>query len=462
MIRDLKKIVGPANVTTAPEDLFCYSYDGTALEYQPDAVVFPGSVEEISFVMQLAYKNSIPVVPRGAGTGMTGGSLPVAGGLVMAMSRFDRILEIDSENQIAIVEPGVITGQFQEEVRRKGLFYPPDPASKGFCTIGGNVAECAGGPSAVKYGVTRDYILGLEVVLPNGGIMATGVRTAKGVVGYDLTRLFVGSEGTLGVITKIILKLLACPTDKRTFLVLCSSLQRAVALVSEILSEHLPCTLEYMDRTAIKIVSQGLPYELTPGTEAILLIELDGDSESVESQTKKLSDFLGKQSDLLAVKQAESQAEADSLMEARRSISPAAFQLKPHKMSEDVVVPRTRIPDLVNFIERLGKELDITIFTFGHAGDGNIHVNIMLDREDPEEVKQCEIAKKRLFEHVIQLSGTLSGEHGIGITKAGYLPLELDENSLKMMRQIKNLFDPKNIMNPGKIFLQEAVQKKND
>ncbi len=462
MIKELKKIVGPSNVTNALEDLYCYSYDGTMLEYQPEAVVFPGSAEEVGSIMRLAYEKSIPVVPRGAGTGMTGGSLPVAGGLVMAMSRLDRILEIDSENRIGVVEPGVITGQFQEEVRRKGLFYPPDPASKGFCTIGGNVAECAGGPSAVKYGVTRDYVLGLEVVLPNGEIMVTGVRTAKGVVGYDLTRLFVGSEGTLGVITKIILKLMACPTAKRTFLVLCSSLHRATTLVSEILSVHLPCTLEYMDRTAIRIVSQSFPYELEPGTEAMLLVELDGDSESVKSQAKKMSDFLAKQSDLLAVKESQNQAEADALWQARRSISPAAFQLKPHKMSEDVVVPSTRISDLVDFIERLGEELEIVIFTFGHAGDGNIHVNIMLDREDPEEVRRCEIAKRRLFKHVIELSGTLSGEHGIGITKAGYLPLELDKNSLEMMRRIKTLFDPKNIMNPGKIFPREAVAKKKN
>jgi glycolate oxidase len=384
---------------------------------------------------------------------MTGGSLPVQGGLVLVMSRLNRILEVDAENQVAVVEPGVITGQFQTAVRKEGLFYPPDPASRDFCTMGGNVAECSGGPSAVKYGVTRDYVLGLEVVLPDGRLTHTGVRTAKGVVGYDLTRLFIGSEGTLGIITKIVVRLLA---HKKTYLVLTDSLRQATVLVSEILKRGiLPNTLEYMDQTALHVVKEYLSLELPQSARALLLVEVDGDEKSTEEQGKK---FLGLLADrqtypgILEVRQAHNEKEVDDLWKARRSISPATYKLRPHKISEDVVVPKTKIPQLVDFTEKLSRELDIVVLTFGHAGDGNIHVNIMVDKDNQEEYQKGQTAKRRLFEHVMSLSGTLSGEHGIGITKAPYLSLELDETSLVLMQNIKNVFDPNNILNPGKIF----------
>jgi glycolate oxidase len=387
---------------------------------------------------------------------MTGGSLPVQGGLVLVMSRLNRILEVDAENQVAVVEPGVITGQFQTAVRKEGLFYPPDPASRDFCTMGGNVAECSGGPSAVKYGVTRDYVLGLEVVLPDGRLTHTGVRTAKGVVGYDLTRLFIGSEGTLGIITKIVVRLLALPTHKKTYLVLTDSLRQATVLVSEILKRGiLPNTLEYMDQTALHVVKEYLSLELPQSARALLLVEVDGDEKSTEEQGKK---FLGLLADrqtypgILEVRQAHNEKEVDDLWKARRSISPATYKLRPHKISEDVVVPKTKIPQLVDFTEKLSRELGIVVLTFGHAGDGNIHVNIMVDKDNQEEYQKGQTAKRRLFEHVMSLSGTLSGEHGIGITKAPYLSLELDETSLVLMQNIKNVFDPNNILNPGKIF----------
>lgn len=455
LIKKIEKIVGPDQFTTASEELLCYSYDGTGLEYLPKAVAFPETVETISAIMRLADEEAFPVVVRGAGTGMTGGSLPVSGGLVLAMSRMNHIIEIDTDNQIAVVEPGVVNGRLQAELTQKGLYYPPDPASLKFCTIGGNVAECAGGPSAVKYGVTRDYVLGLEVVLPDGRIINTGVRTAKGVVGYDLTRLFVGSEGTLGIITKIILRVLAKPTAKKTFLVLSSSLHQATSLVCRILASHQPCTLEYMDRTALGIVKELLPFSLPDSTEALLLIEVDGDELSVAAQAGKLKKFLDGQENLLVVKEAATREDVEYLWKARRSISPAAFQIKPNKISEDVVVPRSRIPDLVAFTEKLAKRHDLLIFTFGHAGDGNIHVNIMVDRENSAELKQARVAKKALFVEVIRLGGTLSGEHGIGLTKADYLLLELSPATLEALQQIKNLFDPKNILNPGKIFPQK-------
>jgi glycolate oxidase len=406
--------------------------------------------------MELANQELFPVIPRGAGTGMTGGSLPVEGGLVLVMSRLNKILEIDVENQVAVVEPGVITGQFQAAVKKEGLFYPPDPASRDFCTMGGNVAECSGGPSAVKYGVTRDYVLGLEVVLPNGRLMHTGVRTAKGVVGYDLTRLFIGSEGTLGIITKIIVRLLALPTHKKTYLVLTDSLRQAAVLVTEILkSGILPNTLEYMDQTALHVVNDYLPLELPQSTRALLLIEVDGDEKSTEEQGGKLLRLLADRQTypgVLEVRPAHNAKEVEDIWKARRSISPATFKLRPHKISEDVVVPKTKIPQLVDFTEKLSRELDIVILTFGHAGDGNIHVNIMVDKDNPEENQKGQAAKSRLFEHVMSLSGTLSGEHGIGITKAPYLSLELDETSLALMQNIKSMFDPNNILNPGKIF----------
>jgi glycolate oxidase len=456
----LGEIVGKDQVSTVAEELACYSYDGTGREYPPGAVVFPSSTAEICRIMELASATPFPVVPRGAGTGMSGGALPVNGGVVMVMSRLNRILEIDRANQIAVVEPGVITGDLRKEAAQHGLYYPPDPASLQFCTMGGNVAECAGGPSAVKYGVTRDYVLGLEAVLPDGSIIHTGVRTAKGVVGYDLTRLLVGSEGTLAIITKITVKLLPAPETRTTLLVLCRSMGEATSLVAAILAHHTPCTLEYMDRTALAIVREQLPFPCPEEAEALLLIELDGRADTVPLATRQLSEFLQSQPGIIQSRTAESAAEARQLWAARRAISPAAFSLKPHKMSEDVVVPRSRLPELVSCTEALSRELGVVIFTFGHAGDGNIHVNIMLDRNVPQEVRQANTAKQLLFEEVLRLGGTLSGEHGIGLTKAPYLSMELDQPTLTLMRQIKKLFDPQDILNPGKIFpLQEAGEK---
>ncbi len=460
-IQRLREIVGQDQVTTVPEELACYSYDGTGQEYPPAAVVFPGSTAEICRIMELASTTPFPVVPRGAGTGMTGGALPVAGGLVMVMSRLNRILEIDRDNQIGVVEPGVITGDLRAEAGRHGLYYPPDPASLKFCTMGGNVAECAGGPSAVKYGVTRDYVLGLEAVLPDGRLIHTGVRTAKGVVGYDLTRLLVGSEGTLAIITKITVKLLPAPEARSTLLVLCRGMAEATGLVARILAHHTPCTLEYMDQTALSIVRDKLPFPFPEEGGALLLIELDGQKDAVPLATGQLTEFLQTQPGIIMSRTAESEAEAEQLWAARRVISPAAFSLKPHKMSEDVVVPRSRLPHLVSCTEKLSRELGVVIFTFGHAGDGNIHVNIMLDRSIPQEVQQANAAKQLLFEEVLRLGGTLSGEHGIGLTKAAYLPMEIDQPTRALMQEIKKLFDPLNILNPGKIFPPQTKPEKN-
>jgi len=454
ILQKLQTIVGTEHCTTRLEDLHCYSYDGRANPSLPEAVVFPDSTEQVSQIMRLASQYRFPVVPRGAGTGMTGGAIPVAGGVVMAMTRMNRIIEIDADNQLAVVEPGVITIDLQKVAQKFGLSYPPDPASLKYCTIGGNAGECAGGPAAVKYGVTKDYIMGLEVVLPSGEVIHTGTRTEKGVTGYDLTRLFVGCEGTLGIMTRLYCRLVPAPEAKETFLITSASLAATTGLVAKILNHNiLPCKLEYMDRTAIKVVSGFMAEPPAQGTEALLIVELDGSKESVAEQKERLLAMLAPLSEF-TLRHAATKEEVSQLWQARRSISPATLNLKPHKISEDVAVPRSRIPELVAHCERLSAELGVTILSYGHAGDGNIHVNIMLDKSNPEELRAGEEAKKRLFEFTISIDGTLSGEHGIGITKAPYLGLELNPATIAVMKQLKTLFDPLNILNPGKIFPQ--------
>ena len=452
LITLISEIVGSENLTSRIEDLHCYSYDGTARPHLPGLVVFPHTTEQISEIMKLASTHRIPVVPRGAGTGMTGGIVPVKGGIVMALTKLDAIVEIDTDNQIGIVEPGVITAEFQAAVRKQGLFYPVDPASMKYCSIGGNAAECAGGPSAVKYGVTKDYIIGLEVVLANGDIITTGARTEKSVTGYDLTRLFVGSEGTLGIITKLIVRLLPIPPCKETFLLISTSLRRTTEMVSEILNHNIkPCTLEYMDKTAINTVSSFMENPPPEAAQALLIVEIDGEKANVEEQAAKFISLVSDQ-DEFTLRKASTQEEVEQIWQARRAISPSILKLRPNKIGEDVAVPRSRIPELVEFTEQLSRELGIIILTFGHAGDGNIHVNIMYDRSNSAEAERVEEAKERLFRQAISLGGTLSGEHGIGLSKKPFMRYELNETTLELMKRIKTLFDPNHILNPGKIF----------
>jgi len=452
IIPKIEAILGGEHVSTAEEDLLCYAYDATNRHYRPDAVAFPGNADEVSKILKLANQHRFFVVPRGAGTGMSGGALAVQGGLVLVMTRFSRILSIDTENFVAAVEPGVVTGHFQEVVEEKGLFYPPDPASASFSTLGGNVAECAGGPRAVKYGVTRDYVLGLEVVLPTGEIIKTGVRTAKGVVGYDLTRLMVGSEGTLGIITKIIFRLLARPEVVRTLSAVFARIHDAASTVSEIVrSGVLPRTVEYMDQAAIRCVEDHLKIGLPVDAGAMLLIDIDGSPSAVEATLGQLVPICeGKGAH--EVKVAGSAQEAGELWRARKGISPALYKLGPDKMNQDIVVPRSRIPDMVEWIDDLRERTGLTIVTFGHAGDGNIHFNIMLDKRDEETLAKAESAIKELLRQTIALGGTISGEHGVGITKAPYIGMEIGTEELALMKRIKALFDPNGVLNPGKIF----------
>ncbi|HXY54246.1 MAG TPA: FAD-linked oxidase C-terminal domain-containing protein [Nitrospirota bacterium] len=450
VVKELKKIVGPANLSTSPEELVVYSYDATQREELPWAVARPASTREVSEILRLANRELFPVVPRGAGTGMSGGSVPIQGGLVLSLERMNKILEIDEQNLIAVVEPGVVTADLQREVEARGLFYPPDPASHKFCTIGGNVAECAGGLRAVKYGVTKDYVLGLEVVLPTGEIIKTGARTAKSVAGYDLTKLIVGSEGTLGVATIIILRLLPLPESVRTIAVFFSDIESAASVVSKIIASHIiPCVLEFVDRYALRAVEGHLKEDISGGAEAMLLIELDGTVDSTMRESARITEIVA-EGGLARIKKAETDAERESLWKARRSISPALYAIKPKKINEDIVVPRSRIPDILREIEVIAKRHDLLIVNFGHAGDGNIHTNIMIDET---EMPKADAAVKEIFEATLRMGGSITGEHGIGLSKAAYLPMEVGPAALAAMKHIKQALDPNNVLNPGKIFL---------
>lgn len=450
---EIISIVGARNALTAPEDLLCYSYDASKLRATPDAVAFPGNVDEIAALLKLANRYRIPVFPRGAGSGIVGAAVPWNGGLVLVLTRLNRILELDPDNLLAIVEPGVITGDFQKAVLQHGLFYPPDPASLQFCTLGGNVAMCAGGPRAVKYGVTRDYVLGLEAVLPTGSIINTGTRTVKGVVGYDLTRLLVGSEGTLGIFTKINLRLVPAPESVRTAMAVFPELEAAARAVSAIIRERIiPSTLELMDQATIRAVENYLQIGLPTASEAVLLIEVDGRETLLEEDMQRIGTICS-QCGAAEVTIARSEAEREQLWKARRAVSPALGQIKPGKINEDVTVPRTQIPALIRDIQRLAEKYALTIVCFGHAGDGNIHTNIMVDRDNEDELKRSEKAVEELFRMVLDRGGTLSGEHGIGITKSPFLQWEIGAEGYQAMWRIKTALDPLNILNPGKMFV---------
>ncbi|MBW2567555.1 MAG: FAD-binding protein [Deltaproteobacteria bacterium] len=452
IIPKIEAIVGREHVTTAEEDLLCYAYDATNQHCRPDAVAFPANANQVSDILRLANEHRFFVVPRGAGTGMTGGALAVQGGLVLVMTRFSRILTIDTDNLVAEAEPGVVTGHFQEVVEEKGLFYPPDPSSAPFSTLGGNVAECAGGPRALKYGVTRDYVLGLEVVLPTGEIIRTGVRTAKGVVGYDLTRLMVGSEGTLGIITKIVLRLLPLPETVRTVSAVFSRIHDAASTVSEVVrSGIVPRTVEYMDQSAIRCVEDHLNIGLPIDAGAMLLIDIDGSPSAVEATLEHLVPICEK-GGAHDIKVAGSDEEARELWKARQAISPALFRLGPDKINQDIVVPRSRIPDMVEWIDDLRRRSGLTIVTFGHAGDGNIHFNIILDKRDKETLAKAESAVQDVFQKTVALGGTISGEHGVGVSKAPYIGMEIGAAELALMKRLKAVFDPNGVLNPGKIF----------
>lgn len=457
IINKLKQIVGEENTYTSFEDLFCYTYDASFVHADikrdmPGAAVYPGNAEEISQILKIANEEKIPVVPRGSGTNVSGGTISLGDSIVLVLKRMNKILEIDRKNLIAVVEPGVITGQLQHEVEQVGLFYPPDPASLAVSTMGGNVAECAGGPRGVKYGVTRDYVIGLEVVLPTGEIIKTGGRTIKNVTGYDMTKLFTGSEGTLGIITKIIIKLIPLPEAKKTMLAVFSELDQASETVSEIIaSGTIPTTLELLDNIYIRNIEEyahvGLPVE----ADAVLLIEVDGEQEILDKQIARIEQIC-RRLGAVQIRVARTAEEAGELWKARRSAFAAVSRGKPTIIGEDATVPRSSIPVAVRRIREIAAKYHITIAVLGHAGDGNLHATILTDESDQEEMARVEKAIDEIFVVAVELDGTLSGEHGIGRAKSKFITLQTGEVGLQVQRRIKQALDPNNILNPGVMF----------
>jgi glycolate oxidase len=450
----LAAIVGATHVRVDDASRMAYGTDALKRGHPADVVVLPATAQEISRIVRLCVEHRTPIVPRGAGTGYTGGSVPAHGGIVVSLERMNRILEIDEANLVAVVEPNVITGDLQDAVEKVGLFYPPDPASLRHSTIGGNVAECAGGPRAFKYGTTKQYVLGLEAVLPTGEIVETGGKVVKNVVGYDLTHLLVGSEGTLGIITRIILRLIPRPPVQATIRASFRDVDGAVAAVTNVIRARVvPAALELVDGDSLEAAARYLGgRSLAPeGTGAILLIEVDGVPSAVDEEAGRVERAC-LDAGATEVLRARDDAERGELWRVRRELSFSLRTVAPLKLNHDVVVPKGRIPELFALVRRIREEYRLRIPLFGHAGDGNIHVNIMVDPDDAGELGRAGEAERILFEGVVALEGSISGEHGIGFAKARFLPIELGDDEMALMKRVKQAFDPYGLMNPGKIF----------
>jgi len=446
---EFRSIVGERWFLDTPEDLATYSYDGFLPEFKPDGVIIPGSTDEISRIMRLANRERINIIPRGAGTNICGSSVARKGGIIIAFHRMNRILEIDPENRCAVVQPGVVNADLQKEVGRYGLMYPPDPASMFVSTIGGNVALNAGGPRGVKYGVTRDYLLGLEAVLPSGEVIKTGGKTLKNVSGYDLTRLMCGSEGTLGIFSEITVRLIPLPPAKATLQAVFSDLDDAATTVSAIIGSGIvPTTLELMDRVVLGVIRDYGGAEFSKEAEALLLIEVDGEEVLVEVQGKRIERFC-KERGAIEVERTNSPEEAERLWQARRTAFGAVARLRPNCIVEDATVPVKRLSDIIRKIVELADKYQLKIAILAHAGDGNLHPLIMTDLRDREEMARIDKALEELYEAAIAMGGTLSGEHGIGIAKARFMTMEFSQSAIEIMRGIKRVFDPNNILNPG-------------
>lgn len=446
----ISQAAGPGNYTVSPKTRMAFATDATGRFFPPEGVVRARDMEQVARVMAACTATKTPVVPRGAGSGITGGALPVDGGIVLDLAGLAKIISISPEDQQAVVQPGVITADLSARVHEKGLFYPPDPASSNFSSLGGNVAENAGGLKAVKYGVTRDYVMAVKAVLPDGRIFKTGSRAIKSVVGYDLTRLLVGSEGTLAVLMELTLKLLPLPEAKSTMTAVFADLdQSTLAVKNLLLSGIRPVALEFMDGGTLKAVENYAHLGLDPKAEAMLLVELDGPPEVLNRQSDQVVDIL-KKAGGSPVEKAANQAEADRLWKARRSISPAMFQIAPSKLNEDIAVPLGNLAEMVRRIKNTREKRELPIVCFGHAGDGNLHVNIMHDASDSDQRARALEAVSDVFADALHLGGTLSGEHGVGLNKLGYAGAEIDHVALDLMHGIKKLFDPAGILNPHK------------
>ncbi|PYZ94207.1 glycolate oxidase subunit GlcD [Salipaludibacillus keqinensis] len=458
--KKLEKIVGSENFLDSQQDLIVYSYDATP-DYQaiPDAVIKPKDTQDVSEIVKVCNEYKVPIVPRGSATNLCAGTTPLEGGLVMVFNHMKDILEIDEENLTVTVQPGLITLDMIKAVEEKGLFYPPDPSSMKISTIAGNINECSGGLRGLKYGVTRDYVIGLEFVMPNGDVVKTGGKLAKDVAGYDLTRLMVGSEGTLGIITEATLKLIPIPETKKTMLALYDSLEAAGNTVSKIISNRIiPATLEFLDQPTIQVVEDFAKIGLPTEAGAILLIEQDGPAEVVERDIERMAEICN-ETGALSVQVAATPEEGESLTSARRSALSALARLKPTTILEDATVPRSKIAEMVREIETIAERNNVRICTFGHAGDGNLHPTCMTDARDKEEMHRVETAFEEIFAKAIELGGTITGEHGVGVMKSPYLSWKVGEAGVDAMYGIKQAFDPNNIMNPGKIFAKDTRKR---
>jgi glycolate oxidase len=450
---ELAGIVGSANVLLSDVDLLAYGFDGTWYDSTPRCVVLPGNVAEISEIHRFATRERLALTPRAMGSGLSGGSVPLEGSIVLSTMRLNRILEIDEVNSVAVVQPGVITADLQRAVEARGLFYPPDPSSLKQSAIGGNVAENAGGARCLKYGVTADYVAALEVVLPGGEIVRTGGKMVKNVTGYDLRALFTGSEGTLGTITEVTLRLLPVPKFSRTATATFDRLEDAAAAVIAILGAGIvPTSIELLDRLTMQCLEDFRPTGLPVKSDALLLFAVDANFENVVDAELARIAAIAHASGAGATRVAEDAAESARLWEARRAISPALARKRPNKLGEDISVPRSELVAMVRAVREIAARHDLLIPLFGHAGDGNLHPNILCDRRDAAEMERVRVAAREIFEAAVALGGTLSGEHGIGVLKKQFMELDLGTDALSLMRRIKDAVDPLGIMNPGKIF----------
>ncbi len=453
LLADLRKLLGPEHVLTAAEDLIPYSFDGTAaLRQMPGCVAFARTVEQVSAVLRWANGAKVPIVTRGSGTGLSGGSVPVADGVVLCLVKMDRVLEVDQANLTLLCEAGTLTQTVSEAALKSGLFYPPDPGSMKISTIGGNVAENSGGLRGLKYGVTRNYVMGLEVVLPDGEVLWTGNKCVKDVAGYSLRDLFIGSEGTLGVITKVLLKLIPKPAAKKTLLATFPRMDQAAQTVSDIIAAQvIPCTLEFLDRTTIACVDDYAKIGLPRDCEALLLMETDGHAVVVEEEAAKMVE-IARKNGCQELRVAQTDEEATKLAAARRTAFSALARVSPTTILEDITVPRGELAGMVRFVEAVARKHKLRVGTFGHMGDGNLHPTFLTDERNAEEMHRVEEAFKELFAEAIRLGGTITGEHGVGLAKKGFLPQFAGDAQMRVMRELRRVLDPNGVLNPGKMF----------
>lgn len=458
--RRLQSVVGTDHFYDDQVSLISYSYDATP-NYQsiPDAVILPGSTKEVSEIVKICNEYKIPIIPRGSGTNLCAGTVPTEGGIVLSFPRMNQILEIDEENLTATVQPGLITQTFIQEVEALGLFYPPDPSSMKISTIGGNINECSGGLRGLKYGVTKDYVLGLEAVMANGDVLKTGGKLAKDVAGYDLTKLLIGSEGTLAIITEATLKLIPKPETKKTMLALFQSIDDAAQTVSDVIAEKIiPATLEFIDNGTLRAVESFAKIGLPTNIEAVLLIEQDGPIEVVEKDIENISRIC-RNRNVYSIEIARNEEQGEKLTTARRSALTALSRLRPTTILEDATVPRSKIAEMVRAINQIANKYDVQIYTFGHAGDGNLHPTCVTDVRLEEEMHRVEQAFEEIFAKAIELGGTITGEHGVGMMKAPYLEWKIGKEGISVMKAIKQALDPNNIMNPGKVFAKSSRKR---